>query len=76
MSQKITARLNQEKTYLEQLEFELNLIRNTAYSQGLMVHDGQREPLDAAIAETKANIHTLERALELISIIPAKYNPQ
>ena len=76
MSQKITARLNQEKIYLEQLESELNLICNTAYSQGLMVHDGQREPLDTEIAQTIANIHILVSALELISRIPAKYNPQ
>jgi len=76
IAQELSATLDREKVYLEQLQSELDLICTTAYSQGLMVHDGQRDPLDAAIDETIDNIHALERVLALTSRTPATYNQQ
>jgi hypothetical protein len=76
IAQELSATLDGEKVYLEQLQSELDLIHNTARRQGRKVQDGQREPLDAAIDETTANIHALERVLGLISRTPATYNQQ
>jgi len=76
IAQELSATLDGEKDYLKQLHFELDSIHNTARRQGRKVNDAECDRLYAAIDETTANIHALERVLGLISRTPATYNQQ